>query len=154
LNVREAVAGNVGAGRVPQKHDLGGGVGRQVLVHVQRDHVVDRPGAVVGLAGVPHELFRGDRAVDLEAPAEVIGGHEPDVMEKCGHVQDLGVELELVVPCQLDGPGIAPDRVVHEERFRDVGDELAGLSRERGIRQGQPEPRERLVRHRASRGRS
>ena len=56
-------------------------------------------------------------------------------------VQDLGVELELVVPCQLDGPGIAPDGVVHEERRRDVGDELAGAPRERGIRHGHAETR-------------
>jgi len=61
-NVGEAVAGNVGAGRVPEQHDLGRGIGRQGLVIVQRDHVVDRES---GAAAPAEELLPGFVVPDL-----------------------------------------------------------------------------------------
>jgi hypothetical protein len=111
----------------------------------QRDHVVDRSGARLRFPGLAHEPLRRDRAVDLEAAAEVVRRNQANVMEDRGHVEDLGIELEPVVPCQLDGPGIAPDRVVHKEGCRNVRDELAGSPRERGIRNGHAELGECLV---------
>ena len=112
---------------------------------MQRDRVVDHPGARLRFSGLAHEPLRRDRAVDLVAAAEVVRRNQANVVEHRGHVEDLGIGLEPVMPCQLDGPGIDPDRVVHKEGRRNVRDELAGSPRERGIRNGDAELGECLV---------
>jgi hypothetical protein len=106
---------------------------------------MDHSGARLRFPGLAHEPLRRDRAVDLVAAAEVVRRNQAKVVEHRGHVQDLGIELEPVVPCQLDGPDVDPDRVVHKEGCRNVRDELAGSPRERGIRNERAELGECLV---------
>src|SRR5262245_47617476 len=109
------------------------------------------PGRGVQGNGFPHSLYLvfrevvcgkeltgGICAIDLEA--FVLARELPDETEimKCrGDVEEFGVEVELLLTALLRREQVNADGVVHEQIGRILTQDLCGLFREHGIRNGE-----------------